>query len=128
MLIRLGAGAHPRDDVFSLWCRPAQAKAWTLELMLDEAEGEDWIYRRHRPIRRPLKTAIRRSNQGIPYLSPEIQLLYKSHRMRVEDHADFRHVIRKVEAPGRDWLRGSLQATQPAHPWLPLLAGNVGYG
>jgi hypothetical protein len=128
VLTRLRPGAQPRDDVFSLWCRPAQTKAWTLELMLDEAEGEDWLYRRHREIRHPLKTAIRRSRQGIPYLSPEIQLLYKSHRMRAEDQADFRHIIPQLEPSGRDWLRSSLQMTQPAHPWLSLLSGNVGYG
>lgn len=121
VLSRLAAGAHPRANVFSLWCRPAQTQLWVLELMLDEAQDEHWVYRRHGQIRRSLDSAIRRNPQGIPYLSPEIQLLYKSQRPRAEDHADFRRVLPKIEPAGRDWLRECLEATDPAHPWLALL-------
>jgi hypothetical protein len=128
VLTRLRAGTQPRADVFSLWCRPAQTQEWLLELMLDEVENAHWIYRRHRQIQRPLKIAIRHSSHGIPYLSPEIQLLYKSHRVRAEDHADFRQTIPKLEPSGRDWLRACLQMTDPCHPWLALLDSNVGYG
>jgi hypothetical protein len=121
VLTRLGAGMQPRADVFSLWCRPARTREWALELMLDEAENEQWIFRRQRQIQRPLQVAIRRSAQGIPYLSPEIQLLYKSHRMRREDQRDFEHIAPKLEPSGRDWLRHALHITDPAHPWLSVL-------
>ncbi len=122
VLTRLGAGMQPRADVFSLWCRPARASHWALELMLDEAENGNWIYRRHREIQRPLEIAIRCSSQGVPYLSPEIQLLYKSHRIRKEDQADFEHIGPKLDQRSRSWLRDCLQMIDPAHPWLPVLA------
>jgi len=121
VLTRLGAGAPPRADVFSLWCRPAQAKQWALEIMLDEAKNGQWIYRRQPMIQRPLQMAIRRAEQGIPYLSPEIQLLYKSQRARKEDHFDFAHIAPKLEQSGRDWLRDSLRMIDPTHSWLPQL-------
>jgi hypothetical protein len=38
----------------------------------------------------PLAHAIRRSSEGIPYLAPEIQLLYKARDARPEDQADFK--------------------------------------
>jgi hypothetical protein len=38
---------------------------------------------------RPLSNVIRRSPDGLPYLPPEIQLLYKAKHPRERDHADF---------------------------------------
>lgn len=121
VLTRLRAGMRPRPDVFSLWCRPAHNSDWAMELMLDEAENEHWIYRRQRQIQRPLSIAIRRSLQGIPYLAPEIQLLYKSHRIRRQDQADFEHIVPILGQGSRQWLRDSLRVTEPAHSWLSAL-------
>jgi len=121
VLSRLDAGKRPRPDVFSLWCRPAHNRDWAMELMLDEAENERWIYRRHRQIQRPLNIAIRCSSQGIPYLAPEIQLLYKSHRMRQQDQTDFELIGPKLDQGSRRWLRDGLQITEPSHSWLSVL-------
>jgi len=125
VLTRLGAGTQPRADVFSLWCRPAPARPWALELMLDEAENGFWIYRRHRQIQRPLEIAIRRSSQGIRYLAPEIQLLYKSHRRREQDQTNFEHIGPKLDQSSRIWLWDCLQMIEPAHPWLSVLGSNI---
>ena len=122
MLTRLDAGQQPRVDVFSLWCRPARTHDWALELMLDETDDEQWVYRRQPRIRCPLQAAIRRSPRGIPYLSPEIQLLYKSYRIRTQDRFDFEHIRPKLAPSSRDWLRDSLRLMNPVHPWLPDLA------
>ncbi len=121
VLTRLHAGVQPRAEVFSLWCRPAHARDWSLELMLDEAANGNWIYRRQRQIQRPIEVAIRRTSQGMPYLAPEIQLLYKSHRTRERDQADFELTAPRLDQRSRWWLRDALQMLEPAHPWLPLL-------
>jgi hypothetical protein len=86
----LGAEAVPRDthpsarvlslDAHSLWRRPTSADPWAIELLLDEADGETWVCRRGPRIRRPMPTVVRRSSDGLPYLAPEMQLLYKSLR------------------------------------------------
>ena len=66
-LTRLAPGALPRVDVYSLWGRPTAGDLWAIELMLNEADGDMWVYRRDPRIRRPLATAIRQSADGIGY-------------------------------------------------------------
>jgi hypothetical protein len=95
-LTRLREGDAPRAEVNSLWCRPADDTEWTFELMLDESEDGHWVFRRDRAIQRPLALDIRRNPNGIPFLAPEIQLLYKARPVRVQDQADFDHVAPRL--------------------------------
>jgi hypothetical protein len=44
----LAVGVAPRAEVNSLWCKRANAAHWQLELMLDESDGESWVFRRIR--------------------------------------------------------------------------------
>ena len=81
-LYRLEDCESPRPAVNSLWCRPSNATSWSFELMLDEADGDTWVFRRLPTIRRSLAEGIRRTPDGIPYLAPEIQLLYKARHPR----------------------------------------------
>ncbi len=64
--------------VHDVWCRPHKTAPWALQLMIADTDGEEWLFRRDRRIRRPLAGIGRHSADGIPYLAPEIQLLYKS--------------------------------------------------
>ena len=121
-LARLTAGALPRPYVHSLWCRPASAADWTLEIMLDESEGGDWLFRRDPSIRRPLSTMTRLGAGGIRYLAPEVQLLYKSKSVRPHDQADFVRVMPRLGQEARSWLRGSLEKVSPDHAWLRAMA------
>jgi hypothetical protein len=52
-------------------------------------EAGDWIFRRDRRIRRALATAVDHDPTGIPYLVPELVLLYKAREPREKDEADF---------------------------------------
>jgi hypothetical protein len=121
VLTRLASGTAPRADVNSLWCRPAEASEWTLELMLDESDEGRWVYRRQPGIQRPLEMTVRRDPQGIPYLAPEVQLLYKSRRARPKDHADFEHIAPKLDLAACEWLRDALAISEPGHRWLSPL-------
>jgi hypothetical protein len=117
-LTRLAAGALPRVDVYSLWGRPTADDLWTIELMLDEADGDVWVYRRDPRIRRSLDTAIRRDANGITYLAPEIQLLYKSSATRDRDDADFAQTWPLLSDDARQWLRNALDLVAPGHRWI----------
>ena len=121
VLSPLAVGVAPRAEVNSLWCKRANAAHWELELMLDESDGESWIFRRDPRITRLLSSAIRRNPEGIAYLAPEIQLLYKARATRAEDQADFSLVLRHLDRDARTWLRESLIRTDPEHPWISLL-------
>jgi len=60
--------------------------------MLDESEGDRWVFRRDRTIQGPLLLAVRRDPSGIPFFAPEMQLLYKARPVRAGDQADFDQV------------------------------------
>jgi hypothetical protein len=120
-LTHFGAATAPRADVNSLWCRRAGTAEWLMELMLEASDGDAWIFRRLPAIRRPLATAIRRTSQGIPYLAPEIQLLYKAKHVRARDQRDFEHFAPRLDPDAHTWLRDALARFDPGHPWLPAL-------
>lgn len=97
-----------RQDVNSLWGRRTHTREWVLELMLDDSEGDQWVFRRDRRIRRALDTVIRYDPARTPYLAPEIQLLYKASRIRAEDNSDFDRVAGYLDDPSRRWLSCAL--------------------
>ena len=121
VLTPLATGSVPRAEVNSLWCKRLSAARWELELMLDESDGEFWVFRRDPRIRRPLSSTIQRNPEGIAYLAPEIQLLYKARATRAEDQADFSQVVPHLPRDAQSWLRESLMRTDPAHPWISVL-------
>jgi hypothetical protein len=56
------------------------AGPWVLQLMVDDTDGEEWVYRRDPRIRRAVSTlAGPTSTDQLLVLAPEVQLLYKSH-------------------------------------------------
>ncbi|RRR98242.1 nucleotidyltransferase domain-containing protein [Glycomyces terrestris] len=116
---------HPGEilplAVHDIWCRPSAAAPWALQFMLDEADGDDWVSRRDPRLRRPLAGIGRTSPAGLPYLSADIQLFYKSKGLRPKDEADFTAVLPVLEPAQRAWLRGALGLADPAHPWLARL-------
>jgi hypothetical protein len=61
------------------------------------------------------------TSDGIPYLVPEIQLLYKAKGLRPKDEADFRQTLPALSLEQRDWLREALLQAHPQHPWLGRL-------
>ena len=107
------------ENLHDVWCRPSATEPWCLQLMINDVEGDQWVYRRHRRIRRPLETLTgRASSEAMPALAPEIQLLYKSKDLRDKDQADFLRVLPCLEHEERAWLLDSLILTDPHHPWI----------
>ncbi len=122
LLSRLALGTEPRAVVNSLWGRRVGEAHWELELMLDDSDGGDWIFRREPSIRRPLAAALRDMPDGTRYLAPEIQLLYKARDLRPEDRSDFERAAPRLESVAVGWLRDCLARLYPQHPWLAALA------
>jgi hypothetical protein len=121
ILTPLEPGKLPRPEVNSLWCRRRGAADWNFEILLDEVVGKTWVYRRDPRITRPMGDAVKRAKDGIPFLAPEIQLLYKAKTVRARDRLDFRHVSPRLDAPGRHWLKNALELSAPSHEWIALL-------
>jgi hypothetical protein len=101
---------------------PAGAPPFALELLLNERDGADWVYRRDPAVRLPLVRALRPGPGGVRVLAPEVVLLYKSKAPRPADEADFLAARPLLDAEGRAWLRAALLRARPDHPWAAALA------
>jgi hypothetical protein len=117
----LRASERPRENVNSLWGRPRGTTPWKLEVMLDDAVSDAWVYRRHSEVTMPLSIAIKRNTEGLPYLAPEIQLLYGARNARPQDQADFARVAPALDANARAWLRDALARSDSDHAWINAL-------
>jgi hypothetical protein len=118
--------AWPEGETLQLPLHELHATSPTgmkLELLLNERDAIDWIYRRDASVRRPIEKAIRRGREGIPVLAVEIVLLYKSKNPRPQDELDFRVAREMLDDESRGWLIDALRTTAPAHPWLKILGG-----
>jgi GrpB-like predicted nucleotidyltransferase (UPF0157 family) len=98
-----------------------------LDFQLSDIAQGIWRYRRDPAVTRSIERAGLRSRQGIPYLAPELVLLFKSKntsgRERPKDKVDFQRVYPYLEPERRAWLLWAVTVVNPSHPWLENLAG-----
>jgi hypothetical protein len=102
------------------WARSDPNGPWELQFLLAEHEGETWWYRRDPAIRLPLAEIGLATEGGIPYLRPEIVLLYKARIDRDRDTVDFDRTLPKLDGEARSRLSAWLAAD---HPWQAHLGG-----
>jgi GrpB-like predicted nucleotidyltransferase (UPF0157 family) len=97
-----------------------------IDFQLSDIAHEVWRYRRAPAIIRSAERIGLRSNSAIPFIAPEIVLLFKSQntsgRERQKDQADFEKVYTHMEPERRAWLLWAMLATDPAHAWITRLA------
>jgi hypothetical protein len=104
----------------NLWCRKTTDRPWCLDVTVNDGDQESWIFRRDPSIRVPWEEAILRTEFGVPYLAPDLQLLYKSTDIRPKDALDPREVIPSLTPDQRDRIHVLLRED---HPWQVLLSG-----
>jgi hypothetical protein len=104
--------------VHDIWCRREPTAPWCLQLMVADQDGDCWLYRRDRRVSTPLSRVGRRTADGIPYLAPEIQLLFKAKGRRPKDEQDFAIALPLLDGESRKWLKDALELTTPGHPWI----------
>jgi GrpB-like predicted nucleotidyltransferase (UPF0157 family) len=95
-----------------------------IDILLTDMD-DVWRYRREPSILRDRGRVSLTSNRGIPYLAPELVLLFKSKNTsdheRPKDQPDFERACSKLEPERRAWLYWALMATSPDHPWIRQL-------
>ena len=121
-LQRWQPGQELPSSVHDLWCRRDDSAPWSMQLMLDNAEMDQWLFRRDSRVQKALATLTGRID-GIPYLVVEVQLLYKAreHDLAKND-ADFRACVPRLSAEQKRWLVGALDVIHPGHVWIEALA------
>ena len=109
-------------DSNSIWVRRPGAEQWLFELILNDRDEDDWVYRREPRIRmnqEHLTVAV----DGLPCVKPEIQLLFKAKHLRDRDEADFAVHAPRLHPTASAWLADALRLAHPSHPWIDRLQG-----
>ena len=102
----------------NVWARQEASGAWRFDLTVGDGCDGEWIFRRDRSLSRPWDQAILWTDAGVPYLAPELQLLFKSKSPRSKDHIDAERVFPSLSADARHFLDARLP---PEHRWRSLL-------
>jgi hypothetical protein len=95
-----------------------------MQLMFNPGTDDHWASRRNPLLTRPMSLAVRRTGDGLPYLTPEAQLLMKAKGQRPKDEADFELVAPALSDEQRTWLREAIERVHPGHPWLEALSNS----
>ena len=107
--------------VHEIWCRNPVSNPQVLEVLLNEFDGDSFLFRRDRSITLGFDGAFIQSDLGVPVLAPHIVLLYKSKGVRKRDTADFRNALPSLDSVSRSWLKAAIAKTSPRHRWLKQL-------
>jgi hypothetical protein len=107
--------------VFEIHAFNGKAEISRLEILLNETNGEEWIFRRNEIVTKPLSKLHSESNCGLKFLRPEIVLLYKSKNPREKDERDFRATVKRLDSESKIWLRSALSVCYSKHDWLQNL-------
>ena len=105
-----------------IWARRNPASPWRFELLVDDVVDGQWVYRRNPTVRLPLDQLGRITTTGVPYLRPQVVLLYKAKQPRAPDEHDAALTIPRLSWLERAWLAAAIAKETPNHHWLPLLA------
>ena len=100
------------------WAYERAAQVWRFDVFREPHDGDTWICRRDTSVRRPYPEVFEVSADGIPYLRPEICLLFKAKAVRDKDQADFEAVLPRISSAQRAWLHTALERVHPDHDWI----------
>ncbi|RZT20119.1 hypothetical protein EV649_3261 [Kribbella sp. VKM Ac-2569] len=114
-----GETLTPGPDVLAF---PDDLLPAPVRIILAASDGDDWVYHRGRgTLRKPLDEITLMTADGLPYLAPELVLLFKSRSDRPKDTEDFNDVAADLDPARRAWLHARIAPRYPDHPWLPAL-------
>jgi hypothetical protein len=97
------------------------AQPQQIEILLNESNETEWIYRRNQEVRRSLNKVQLESSIGVKFLCPEIVLLYKSTNPQAKDEQDFQAVVEYLDAKQKTWLKDAIKVCNSEHHWLRSL-------
>lgn len=104
--------------VHQTWLRDPAGDNYLLDVFREPHDGDTWICRRDERIRLPYSDIIHHTQDGIPYLAPEMVLLFKAKHARRKDQSDFDTTVPHMSPAQRDTLAGLLDRVHPGHPWI----------
>ncbi|KIF78001.1 hypothetical protein QR77_37620 [Streptomyces sp. 150FB] len=104
--------------VHQTWLRDPATGNYLLDVFREPHDGDTWICRRDEEIRLPYGDIIHHAEDGIPYLVPELVLLFKAKHARRKDQRDFDTTVPHMTRVQRETLAELLARVHPGHSWL----------
>jgi adenylate cyclase len=107
-----------------IWVSKGIETPWKFQIMIIDTEDSSWIYKRNKSVKRPINEIFLKTDIGIPYLRPEIQLLHKAgaSQIREKDFTDFQTVLPSLLPQEKAWLKSSLKLQFPqGHDWIKFI-------
>jgi hypothetical protein len=120
LALAAGATLHPR--MHQTWVMDPEAHGWRMDIFREPGDAQTWIYRRTGELSAPRAWASGRTPGGIPFVAPQVVLLFKAKAQREKDEADFAKVAPRLSADARAWLADALQVIHPGHAWIDRLS------
>jgi aminoglycoside-2''-adenylyltransferase len=109
------------DFMHQTWLREPDTGVYKLDVFREPHDGDTWICRRDTSIRRPYAEVRHRTQAGLPFVAPEIVLLFKARLSRPKDQIDLDGTLPLLDPAARAWLRWALERVHPGHAWLERL-------
>jgi hypothetical protein len=107
--------------VHDVWGHRAESRAWELQIMIQEADGDWWYFRRDDRVYGRIDDLATMIND-LPCLRMDLQLLYKAKSLRPGDEEDFRRLLPRLGDEQRRTLAEWLRLTCPnGHHWIEAL-------
>jgi hypothetical protein len=100
------------------WGLERAANRWRIDVFREPSDGDIWICRRDERLRLPYGEVVERTAGGIPYVRPEIVLLFKAKDARPKDEADLAAVLPRLDLARRAQLHAWIELVHPGHFWL----------
>lgn len=120
---------RPFDDRFTgirpdsqLWIREGAGSPWVLDVPLTPVTDGRWTNKRLRQQTAELEDVTWAADDGLRYQRPEVTLMFKAAQTRAKDIADAEVMLPLLDPPARRWLRETVGAMRPDHPWVAELA------
>lgn len=105
-----------------IWARHTSFQPSFLEVLLNEAEHNRFLFRRNPRLSLPLEQIFLPTRSGLPVLAPEIVLLYKAGEVeRPENTSDMEALFPALDSQQRNWLVEAITTLYPQHPWLTTM-------
>ena len=103
------------------WLRDRGTGDYLLDVFREPHDRQTWICRHHATIRLPYARIVHRTADGIPFLAPELVLLFKAKHARPKDQADFETTVPYLSGAQRATLVELLGRAYPGHGWIAQL-------
>jgi hypothetical protein len=114
-------GERLESPIHEIHCFNKTAEPQFFEILLNEIDGDEWLFRRNVKVTKPLPELSLTSNLGMKFLHPEVVLLYKSKNPRLKDEQDFKVVAERLDVESKEWLENALTIYYSEHHWLQRL-------